>query len=396
MKNRWITFLTGRVFVKADGPGLELFLNKLTRDGIVIWKVKRYKTGAMLFYIPLQDIHKLRNAARRFECQISFVRGEGAPFLWKRLIRNSGFLGGMLLFMLMITVLSNITWGIEINGANPETEHKIRKELEKLGVQVGTSHFKNQDLEKIQKELTERVDNITWVGVELRGTTFHFQVVEKNEPKKQEARSPGHLIAAKKAVITKLFVEKGQPLVKVNQFVKKGQTLVSGNIGNEEDPIIVSSKGKVWGKTWYQTEAEFPLKSTFQVFTGEENRKHLIQIGSVTIPFWGFKRNDYEKYEEETDNYPIRFLGWKMPVSYMEKTIRETEQYKRSLTRKEAVEAAKDLARRDVLKTIPEDAEIDEEIILHEEVENGKVKLTMYFQVIEDIAVEKPITQGDE
>ncbi|RWR15155.1 sporulation protein YqfD [Siminovitchia fortis] len=395
MKNRWITFLSGRVLVRADGQGLELLLNKMTRDGIAIWKVKRFKSGAMLFYIPLRDIHKLRKAARRFECRISFVRGEGAPFLWKRLFKNSGFLVGMLSFIILITVLSNITWGIEIKGANPETEHKIRKELTKIGVQIGTSHFLNQDLEKIQRELTERVDNITWIGVELKGTTFHFQVVEKTEPKKQETRSPSHLVATKKAVIEKMFVEKGKPLVKVNQFVEKGQILVSGTIGNDEETKTIPARGEVWGKTWYQTHAEFPLQSTFQVFSGEEKRTHALKFGSFSVPVWGFGKTGFKNYEVETEVHPVRFLGWQLPLAYVEKTARATEEYERSLTKKEAREAGRELARRDLAKNIPEDARIDDEIILHEEVENGKVKLTIYFQVIENIAKEKPVTQGD-
>ncbi|VEF47755.1 sporulation protein YqfD [Bacillus freudenreichii] len=395
MKNRWMTFLSGRVLVKVDGQGLELLLNKMTRAGIAVWKVKRLKSDAILFYISLQDIHKLRKAARRFECRISFIRGEGAPFLWKRLFNNSGFLGGMVLFLILITMLSNITWGIEIKGANPETEHKIRKELTKLGVRVGTSHFLNQDLEKIQRGLTDSVDNITWIGVELKGTTFHFQVVEKTEPKKQEGRSPGHLVAAKKAVVEKMFVEKGKPLVKVNQFVEKGQILVSGTIGNEDETKIISARGEVWGKTWYETNAEFPLQSTFQIFNGEEKRTHLLRFGSFSVPVWGFGKAGFDTYEVEADVHPVRFLGKELPVAYIEKTVRATEEYNRSLTEKEAAEAAKELARRDLIKNIPEDARIDDEIILHEEVENGKVKLTMYFQVIENIALEKPITQGD-
>lgn len=395
MKNRWMTFLSGRVLVKADGQGLELLLNKMTREGITVWKVKRLKSGVILFNISLHDIHKLRKAARRFECRISFIRGEGAPFLWKRLLKNNGFLGGMVLFFILITVLSNITWGIEIEGANPETEHKIRKELTKLGVSVGTSHFLNQDLEKIQRTLSDRVDNITWIGVELKGTTFHFQIVEKTEPEKQEARSPGHLVATKKAVVEKMFIEKGKPLVKVNQFVEKGQILVSGTIGNDDDVRVISARGEVWGKTWYATNAEFPLRSTFQIFNGEEKRKHLLRFGSLTVPVWGFGKAGFETYEVEADVHPIRFLGKELPIAYIEKTTRATEEYNRSLTENEATDAAKELARRDLMKNIPKDARIDDEIILHEEVESGKVKLTMYFQVIENIALEKPITQGD-
>ena len=69
----------------------------------------------------------------------------------------------------------------------------------------------------------------------------------------------------------------------------------------------------------------------------------------------------------------IHFLGWRLPILYSEKTIREKEEIHRTLTKVEAIEAAKELARRDLKMNIPEDAQLDEEYILHEEVENGKV-----------------------
>ncbi len=127
MKNQWITFFTGRVFVRAEGKGLERLLNTCIRANIYIWKVKRYKEDGILFYIPLHDIHKLRKVVREFECSIFFVRGSGFPFLWKRLLKNSGFAIGMIVFLTVVTILSNMTWGIQIKGASPETEHQIRQ-----------------------------------------------------------------------------------------------------------------------------------------------------------------------------------------------------------------------------------------------------------------------------
>lgn len=52
--------------------------------------------------------------------------------------------------------------------------------------------------EKIQKSLTTNIQSITWVGVELNGTTFQMKVVEKNEPEKEKYTSPQHIVAKKK------------------------------------------------------------------------------------------------------------------------------------------------------------------------------------------------------
>ncbi|MBS4199712.1 sporulation protein YqfD [Bacillus sp. FJAT-49732] len=395
MKNQWLSFITGRVLVKVDGRGIERLINRLAQSGLIMWKVRKRKNGAVLFYIALPDLHKFRNAARKVDCSITFIRGEGLPFLWRRAIKNSGFLIGIVLFFLIAFILSNITWGIEIKGADPETEHKMRKELTHLGIKVGSLHLLNDKPDVIQQKLTEKIDNITWIGVELKGTTFHFNVVQKNEPKKPELKSPSHLVAKKKAIIADVFVEKGKSMVKINQYVEKGQLLVSGVIGNEAKPKLVSATGEVWGITWYNTKVEFPLKSNFKVYSGEEIRRHYVVIGKLKLPFWGFKKVDFKQYEIDTIDHDLYFLGWKLPIVYSERTIRENENLPRSLTKEEAIEAAKELARRDLENNIPAEARVDGEYILQQEVDNGKVKISINFQVIENIAEERPIIQGD-
>ena len=222
MKNLWFTFIPGRVLVKVEGKGIERLLNQLTRSGLSLWKVRRLKEGEVIFFISLSDLHKLRRITRDAECSVSFIRGEGLPFLWKRIKKNSGFLVGIILFFIVAVILSNVTWGIHVKGANPETEHKIRMELDKLGIRVGGLHLFGDDPETIQRKLTDSIENITWIGVELKGTTYHFQVVQKTEPEEAELLSPRHLVAKKKAVIADLFVEKRETARQGEPVCSKG------------------------------------------------------------------------------------------------------------------------------------------------------------------------------
>ena len=43
-------------------------------------------------------------------------------------------------------------------------------------------------VEDVQRHLTDNINAITWAGLEVRGTTYHFKIVEKNEPKKNKGR----------------------------------------------------------------------------------------------------------------------------------------------------------------------------------------------------------------
>jgi similar to stage IV sporulation protein len=391
MKNQWIEFLYGRVTVKVSGKGIERFLNVLIRNGIHIWNVKRHGAETITFRMRLRDAMNIRHYARKSECSITFLRRSGIPFLVKRLLKNSGFLLGAGVFLFIILFLSNVIWGIDIKGAKPATEYKIRKELDKMGVKIGKVQFFVKNVEGIQRQLTNNIGDLTWVGVELNGTTYHLQVVEKNEPKKPEQLSPQNLVAKKKATIVNMFVETGQPVVERNDHVEPGQILVSGVYGQEGNTEIVAATGKVWGETWYRSTVKLPLITTFKVYNGKEKQKQSLLVGSWEIPFWGFGKPEFEKYETEMDVRKIHLLKWDLPISYVHKTLREREEFTREYTNEEAEKEALNLAKKQIKSQLDEDAIIKDEKILHKSTKNGKVILDIHFKIIENIAVGQPI-----
>ncbi|MFJ7847347.1 sporulation protein YqfD [Peribacillus sp. NPDC097224] len=395
MKNQWTNYYTGYVKVKAYGRGTERLINMLTRRGLHIWDVKRVGSESLIFHMDFREISKLRQVLRKSDCKVKFLQGRGFPFLMKRVMKNSGFLAGLIAFLICIFVLSNMVWGIEVKGAKPETEHAIRKELDKMGVEIGKVQFLVDDVDTIQRKLSDRIGALTWVGVELKGTTYHFQVVEKRQPKEIEKTSSQNLVASKKAVITNMFIEKGQPKVNVHDYVSKGQLLVSGLIGKEDKPEIVSAQGKVMGQTWYKANVEVPLKTNFSVYNGNETSKHYIKVSSLSIPIWGFKDPGYKKQEKESTDRPFHFLQWELPISYKVETLRSKDDIVRSYTKEEAIKEGKKMAQADLRKLLEEEDQIIGEKVLHESMENGKVKLSIHYQVIEDIAVGQPIIQGD-
>jgi len=395
MKNHWIEYLTGIITVKATGKGLERFLNKLLKNDIAIWRVKKHGPQAVTFQISLKKIHHFRRLVRGSGIKIEFQRRAGAPFLYKRLWKNSGFVMGLFLFLGLVLTLSNMVWGIEVKGANPATEYQIRKQLDKMDIKIGKFQFFAKELDEIQAELTNNIDAITWIGVELKGTTYHFQVVEKNEPKKKEEVGPQNLVATKKATIVSDFVESGTKQYTINEVVKKGQLLVSGTIGKEDNTKSVSAKGKVWGEVWYTTEVTVPLETTFQVFNGEEKQKFYIRLGKWDIPVWGFGKVEYKQFEKEENETNVKFFKWELPVKVVNETYREKEIVKRGYSGKEAVKKGKEDARKDIMKRIGEDGKIKEEKILQQDIKNGKVKLNIAFTTVENIAKAHPLTQGD-
>lgn len=395
MKNPWTNLMTGVVKVKANGKGTERLLNKLMKANVHIWDVKRKDAESIIFTIDYSEVFKLRQAVRKSECKVSFISGNGGPFFLKRLKKNSGFIVGLLAFLLCIFILSNMVWGIKIYEADPATEHEIRKELDSIGVKVGKIQFFLDSPETIQRKLTESIGRLTYVGVDLKGTIYHLKVVEKKQPEEVIRTGPQHLVAKKKAIITDMLVEKGQAKVNVHDYVTKGQLLVSGIIGREEKPEVVSATGKIMGETWYKATVKMPLKTRFSVYNGDEYSNYYLTGRGFSLPVWGFSHPTYKQFEEETVSRPFHFLQWELPIGFKTKTQRSKEIIVREYTKEQAVVQAKMMAKSDLEKILDEDASIVGEKILHERIENGKIILSIHFQVIENIATGLPIIQGD-
>lgn len=395
MKNHWTNHLSGYVKVQVKGIGAARFINRLLEQKVLVWDVKNMGTETVVFYMKLEEVPTLRVAARKSECKVTFLERKGAPFFGRKLMKYSGLLVGLILFCTMIFILSNVVWGIDIKGASPATEHEVRKALEEMDIKVGKLQFGLDQMEDIQKELSERVPAITWIGVQLKGTTFEFQVVEKKQPKEEGNESYMNLVAAKNATIVQPMVERGQGIVEKNQYVQKGDVLVSGFIGREDNKKFVGAKGKVMAETWYKTTVTVPLKTNLFVFNGDSKTKHTVKFGDFEIPVWGFQDPEFPEYEVEEDIKTLRLFGWEIPVSFHEKTYLSKEKAVRIYTEEEAAAQAEKMARQDVLKLAPDDATIIEEKILHKRSQNGKVKMTIHYQVLENIAIGQPMIQGD-
>ena len=396
MRNHWTNFYIGNVEIGVSGEQVEAFVNDLARRNIHVWNLRRDGDGDIFFRMSLKDVPAMRAVHRRHRnCKVIFRRRAGLPFLLKRAWRNSGFVIGAALFLFCLFLLSNIVWNIEVTGAKPETEYRIRNELKDMGIEKGKFQFFLSGSDDIQKQLTKKIDALTWIGVELRGTSFHLQVVEKKEPKKTEASGRQNLVANKKAIIRKVFVEKGKAVVQVNDYVHKGQLLVSSNISNGKGTELVAAKGEVLGEIWYKSTVTIPLKTHFNVYSGWEETKHYIGAGKVSLPVWGFKKNKMESFEKDVTKKPLFFLGYKLPFTYDTVTYRDKETVIREYSKQEAIKKGQDTAESDLGRLIPKNSEVIGRNILHEGLENGKVVLKIHYQVLENIAIEQPIIQGD-
>lgn len=395
MKNSWTNTFSGFTRIKIVGKYTELFLNKCIHEEISIWHIRRVGEDTIICYLSLDDVKKIRPLVKETKVKVYFIERKGIPFLLRKMISRGGFVAGFVSFITILFILSNMVWGIAIDGASPKVEHQLSQVVQELGIKKGRFQFLLPSVEEIQMKVTEQIEEATWIGVTLNGTTYHFNVVEKSFPEKQDPISPRHIISKKKAIIHDIFVEQGQGLVSPNDYVEKGEMLISGFIGKEGKMEITPAKGKVFGEIWYKSTVSIPLTSDFSTLTGEKKIKHSLSVFNLSFPFWGFGKPKYTEYEINEYYYPLQFLKWQLPLQYNKKITLEKETMTREFSEEEAIATAIAMAREELKKRLDENAVIKGEKVLHQTIQNGKVVLMIHYQVIEEIAQIQPIIQGD-
>lgn len=392
-------WLAGYVTIEVKGSYPERFFDLCTRHQIAVWDI--YKTNATTATgtILLKDISKVRKIKRKAIYKIYFKNRKGLPFSLIHSVNKKPLIIGFLLAFIMIFILSNIVWRIDIAGLDEEMNKKVREQLESYGVTEGSFQWQIESPGNLQSRLISDIPELLWIGVKKNGSTYFFEGVEKTTVEEEEETEPGDLVAAKEGVIADLFISKGQPLVKPNDVVYPGDVLVTGSLGDqadeEENDLKVAAEGEVIAEVWYKSEVDMPLQQEHFVLSGNSETKHYLNFSQWFLPIWNFGKPDYDNFQLDIEEKDFYFLKWKLPIQYVKQTMYESTVSEQTLSEKEAKKLALEQAKRELTQQMGPKAEIKEEKILHERVENGKVKITLYYTVLEDIAKKQPTTQGD-
>ncbi len=391
----WINIFSGYVRVKFEGTYPELFVNRCIEKKLMIWDIKQSGEKTYICSILLEDAKRLRSVCRESGCKITFLERKGAPFIFRKMLIRNGFVIGTAIFVAVLFILANMVWNIEIEGASASMEHEILQKVDELGIKRGKLQFQLPPPEVIQEKISDQVPDATWIGVTLRGTTYHFQVVEKELAEREPAEAPGHLVASRKAVIHHLFVENGNAVVEENQVVEKGDRLVTGLIGKEGKEERVAAKGEVFGEIWYKSHVTMPLERDFEVLTGEYDQHHILTLGGWDLPVWGWSDSEFSTSKQEAYTRPFRIFNYTLPIAYKNVTNYETNVGTKTYTEEEGVAAAIEKGRAEILERFSNKAEIIGEKVLHQQVQNGKVNVSIHYRIIDDISRKQPIIQGD-
>ncbi len=398
-------WMKGYVTVKIEGIHAFSFIKQCSLQNIPMWNVKMISENSYQAEILHRDISTLRKLRIGRKCKLKFLGKWGLPFLIINFFQRKAFLFSIVMAILIVFILSNIIWKIEIEGVNEDLNRKMRSILEENNVEVGRFHWTSLSNEQLKAKILHEVPDLMWVEISKQGTQINIQAVEKSNEKTEKDNEKGDMVASKDGVIVDLFVEKGKPMVRVNDTVQKGDLLISSDYtfsndqeNEEEDKNKKSksiTKGEIIAKVWYKSIIEVPLSSKFSTLTGKVYSKYYLGVGNKRLPIWNFNNSKFDDYQIEEVVKNFYFLNWKIPVTFSTFNVNEVKQKSIQYTKNEAKKLGMKEARRKLEMALPNGSKIETEKVLHESADSGKVKLTLYFTVLENIAIKQPLPQGD-
>ena len=410
---RFISFLFGYVNILVKGENLEKFLNKAASRGIFLWDIRRVGENEILVKTRLSAVKPLRHIGRTTGSLFRFKAREGLPFIISRLKKRKSLLLGAMLFLIGLYSLSSFIWFIDIKGNKALPAEKVLQIAAEGGLKPGVIRFK-VDEARVEGYMRDKLPEVYYISVEISGTRATIEIAEKTIKRKEE-QHPASIVAQKAGLVKEVLVLVGNPLVKEGDTVVPGQTLISGIIPPPEPsgsvpgdsagdpglnpppvlpPAYVHAAGVVRARVWYEGYGEVFLVEDGIRKTGNSISRVCIKISGREIILKGDRSIPFADYEVQMN--VKKAPGWRnlsIPVEIITEVYNETESFRVSRSRAEALELARQNALESARSGIGDDAQIIEEKTGEVSLKNPEniVRMRAYVETLEDIGIERPI-----
>lgn len=305
-------YLMGNVRFQVSGNFPERFLNICAHRGLPIWGVSR-KGGTFTACTRVSTYRHLRPAAKKAGVRLRILRKKGLPFLLYRYRWRWGLAVGAVCFVLILGVLGNFIWTIDVRGNETIDQQLILEQLAELGVRPG-SYRPSLDARDIERQMMLRLDKIGWIAVNLRGSAAHVQIKERVLPPPIIDRStPANVVAAADGQIVRMEVYAGQPLLKKGDTVLKGDVVVSGMVEEKDGDIqLVHARAKIMAEVVRELKVEVPYQQKSYNYRGLTRRYALDSFG-FELPLW-VGRPPQQPYKLEKAAIQPNILGFHLPI----------------------------------------------------------------------------------
>lgn len=365
---------TGTITIQLQSKNIERIINVFWSHGIIISNIKKNTINVITFDISFQDYYKVKELADRTKSRLKIINRSGAVFLKMRLKKRISMVIGVILFIGIISYLSNYIWGIDIITEKNIAPYEIRQELRNIGIVPGTNK-KSIDVYDIEDKLKTNNDNIMWVRVRIEGSKLKVTATERQAPPEVVSDdSPCNLVAKKDGQIVRVYTKAGTSVVNPGDIVRKGQLIVKGEQGNEGSAYQVHASGSVIARIYYEETREVPLTRNEKSRTGNKITNYYISVFGKKF-YLKNSLNKFAKYDKIEENN--NFIKKEIYYETKEKTIDENPDT--------VVSKTADSIYKNILMNFDKSVNVTDKVI-ENSIEGDRCKVRVLVTTEEDIA----------
>ena len=392
MYRRVWNYLRGQVTVEVESAAPERVLNLCAAHGIPLWELCWLSELRLRAVTTRAALPRLRQLLTGTGAQLTVLRTEGAPEVWRQYRRRYVLWGAAALLAVVLALGSTHIWAFEVTGNDAVPTETILRALEKHGVTLGGRS--RIDQEALRDRVLLELPDVVWLTVNMRGCTAHVQVVERQRPPHLYTDGEkSNVVASRDGLVTRVEALDGQTQVLAGSTVTAGQVLISGVVDSDSRGYrLLHGMGRVWARTWYELSVSVPL--TVQE-KGEETgtvTRLALDIGRKRIKIYGKGSMTGPDCDKMTLYHQARLpFGLTLPVKLaVERTVRHAvEEAERPIADARA-EAEEQLMRR--LLAALEDSGGDLLQSRFDAVRQGeRLVVTLHAECEEQIGVSSPL-----
>ncbi|MGM8214148.1 sporulation protein YqfD [Bacillaceae bacterium W0354] len=381
-------FLNGYVDVVILGIRAEQMINELTSHNIPFYNLRRKNRHELFLTMKYKDALYLKKVRKKYGCKIKFRNRGGLPHLYERRKKWVPMAISTILAILLLFILSNMIWQVEIAGGSPEVRYEVEQLVDELGLKRGNFVQQTDNISIIEMEIMNKIENISYVGIKRSGSSFHINIQENKNTKSDRSKEPSDLVATKAGIVQNMYITRGRPLVHVNDFVKKGDVLVTGHLSEKGD-TYTNSDGTVIAEVWYNVNATVDLNTEMLKLVNEPEERY-----SFSISDWEFFAGQPDgKRLLTVEKKPFYFLSWELPFAFHKKYFYDEKSISQDYDENQIIINA---IENQLKRKLGQSIQMDFYKILHEERDNDKVKLELFVKLIEDISKEVKVNPKEK
>lgn len=376
----------GYVRYEVIGDSYTRFYKEIFNNNLPCTDVKESK-GILYFKISVEYSKEIEQLCEQLGLEFSITKKKGLFTKVKKILMHKGMIVGGGIVAAVCIILSNFVFRFNILCDDNDIKQAILAVLKENGVEAG-SYIPDLNLVFLERELKQKVEEISWAGISVSGSTLTIDIVENvPQPEGRKIRMPCDLIAKYDAVIDQIEVFDGQLNTTIGSAVVKGDVLVSGTVINENityengkeiketDTKYVRSLANIYGTFEQKVVIEQPFVDKKEIISDETITKKYLKIFDMSIPlFFSMPDGNYISKSQYTG---MSIGDTEIPLGINTVSLNKYSFEKYEYTQKEAIELAKEKLYK-YEKNNFSDYEIKDVNVTEESTEDGVVLTAVY------------------